>query len=291
MFAVIGITGNTGAAVAETLLRAGKGVRALVRDAGRASRWTARGVELVEGDAEDAGALRRLFDGAEGAYVMVPPSVTHPDPLAHYEAVGRAAAAAARATGIGRVVLLSSEGAHLPDGTGPIVGLHRAEAALRGAARHVTFLRATYFQENWAGLLPLAEAQGVLPTMLASVDGKRAMVAAADIGHVAAELLLEASPPEVVELSGPEPTSPRDVAEAMGAALGRAVAPVQPPHEAWEGILTGAGVGPAYSRLLVEMYDGINAGHVRFSGDADARRGRIGIAENVAGWVRAKVAA
>lgn len=105
-----------------------------------------------------------------------------------------------------------------------------------------------------------------MPTMLADLDAGRLMVATADIGRVAAELLTEEGAPAIVELGGPEPASSRDVAAAIAAVLGRDAVPVQPPCEAWVGILTGAGLGEPYARLVAQMYDGINSGHVRFSG-------------------------
>ena len=284
MFTIIGITGNTGAAAADALLSGGRAVRALVRDPARAAAWAARGVELMQGDATDGEALRRAFDGVEGAYLMVPPAPAHPDPIGFYEAIARAGRDAARATGLPRLVLLSSEGAQQPAGTGPILGLHRAEAILAGAAGRTTVLRATYFLENWRALLPLAAAEGILPTMLARPAENRALVGAAGIGRIGAELLSAATAPAVVELSGPEDHAVEDVAAAFAAALGHAVGVVQPPREAWEGILAGAGLGPANARLIGEMYDGINGGIVRFSGAAEARRGRVTLREAVAAW-------
>jgi uncharacterized protein YbjT (DUF2867 family) len=290
MFVIAGITGQTGAAAAAALLDQGQPVRAIVRDPGRAGAWAARGVELVAGDVADAASLATAMRGAQGAYILAPPVPHHPDPVAAYEAVARATREAARATGLERLVFLSSEGAHLPHGTGPILGLHRAEAVLAGAAPRLTFLRATYFQENWRSVFGLAAAQGIMPTMLAPLDRRRAMVSTLDIGRTAAALLTQASPPAVVELSGPDDYSAGDAAAAMGAALGRTVTPVQPPREAWEDILRQAGLGAAYARLLAQMYDGINAGHVRFSGEGEARRGTVSLAQAIAAWREARAA-
>ncbi|WP_270937203.1 NmrA family NAD(P)-binding protein [Falsiroseomonas oryzae] len=291
MLALIGITGQTGSAAAATLLRQGHRLRALVRDPARAAAWATQGVELEAGDVTDPGALRQTFDGAEAAYVMIPPAPTHPDPVAYYAEVATAVREAARAAGLGRLVLLSSEGAHLASGTGPILGLHRAEAILADAAPHVTRLRPSYFQENWRSVFDLAATQGILPTMLAELEARRPMVATADIGRVAAELLTDPDAPSLVELSGPDEYSARDAAAAVGKALGREVVPVQPPRAAWEGILREAGLGDAYARLIAEMYDGINSGHIRFSGQGERRRGRVTLDETVAAWARLKVPA
>jgi uncharacterized protein YbjT (DUF2867 family) len=290
MFVVLGITGNTGAAAAEALLAAGQGVRALVRDPGKASAWAARGVELVAGDVADHGALRQAFAGAKGAYVLVPPHPTHPDPIHYAGEVAHAVREAVRETGLERLVLLSSEGAHLPSGTGPIRGVHAAEEILAGAAASTTFLRATYFQENWQSVLATAREQGVLPTFLDDVDRPRSMVATADIGRAAADLLTVSHAPGVVELKGPRDLTVRDVAAILGSTLGRTVTPVHPPHEAWPGILMQAGLGRAYAELLVEMYDGINEGHVRFEAVPDQRRGTTDLAQTIASWMPAKAA-
>jgi uncharacterized protein YbjT (DUF2867 family) len=291
MLALIGITGQTGSAAAAALLRQGQGLRALVRDPARAADWARQGARLQAGDVADAEALRRTFDGTEAAYVMIPPVPAHPDPVGYHAEVAAAAREAARATGLGRLVLLSSEGAHLPSGTGPILGLRRAEAILADAAPRVTRLRPSYFQENWRDVFGLAAAQGILPTMLADLDAPRPMVAAADIGRAVAELLADPGAPALVELAGPADYSPRDAASAMGEALGRDVGLVQPPRAAWEGILREAGLGDSYARLIAEMYDGINTGRIRFSGEGEMRRGRVTLAETVAAWARSPVPA
>lgn len=284
MFVILGITGQTGAAAADALLAAGAPVRALVRDADKAKAWAARGVEIVTGDAGKAADLTRAFTGAKGAYVLAPPLPAHPDPVASYVAIAEAVREAVQRSGLPHLVFLSSEGAHLPSGTGPILGLHRAENILRGAAPRVTFLRASYFQENWRNVHALAVAEGILPTMLVPADRKRDMVATVDIGREAARLLLDPNPPAIVELGGPDLVSAEDAAAAMARVLGKPVQVVSPPREAWVSILTGAGLGPAYAGLLAEMYDGINSGHVRFSGDGEARRGAATLDETFATW-------
>ena len=72
MFLVMGITGKVGGATAEHLLARGKEVRALVRNREKASSWANRGVELVDGDWNDAAAIERALKGVEGAFVMLP---------------------------------------------------------------------------------------------------------------------------------------------------------------------------------------------------------------------------
>ena len=268
------------------MLADGHPVRALVRDVGRAATWRHRGVELIEGDLADSDTLARAFDGAAGAYVLAPADPQDPDPVASYQRIAEAVRSSATAAGLGRLVFLSSEGAHLSQGTGPILGLHHAEAILAGVAPTTTFLRPSFFQENWRPLFGLARAQGIMPSMMQPLDAARAQIATADIGEEVARLLVEDSPPAIVELAGPADASAADAAAAMARALGREVAPVPVPREAWAETLTGAGLGEPYAALLCEMYDGINAGHVRFSGEGQTRHGRRTLDETVRGWLR-----
>ncbi len=79
MYLVMGITGKVGGATARHLLKQGKQVRALVRNRGKAAKWADRGVELVDGDWNDATAIAfLLLKGVEGAFVMLPPVCGHP---------------------------------------------------------------------------------------------------------------------------------------------------------------------------------------------------------------------
>ena len=74
MFAITGITGKVGGAVARDLLAANQPVRAVVRDVRKGEAWAQRGCDLVDADINDARALTSAFKGAEGIFVLVPPS-------------------------------------------------------------------------------------------------------------------------------------------------------------------------------------------------------------------------
>lgn len=284
MFVISGISGNTGSAAASALLEAGHPVRAIVRSVGRASEWAGRGVELVEGDLADAAGMRRALEGARAAYMLVPPDPLHPDPLGFYRIVAEAIRTASKAAGLKRLVFLSSEGAHLPERTGPILGAHFAEGILAGVAPDVTFVRPSFFHENWQPVFAVAASDGIMPSLLQPLEAPRPQIAAADIGETVAALLTESAPPAIVEMSGPELCSAADAARAMSEALGREVSPLAVPREAWADSLMAAGLGRSYAELVCEMYDGINAGHVRFSGEGEHRRGRRTLAETISGW-------
>ncbi len=174
--------------------------------------------------------------------------------------------------GVPHVVVLSSVGAHEP--IGAIASLTVFERQIADAGLSHTILRPAYFLSNWAGVAALARAEGILPSMLQPLDRKAHMIAPDDIGAAAADALLSpVSSGRVINLTGPDDYSPADVAAAFSRALGRTVAPVAPPQEAWHGILTGAGLSASYAAGLVEMYREINAGRIGFPPGEPLTRG------------------
>lgn len=287
MFVVTGITGHTGAAAANTLLAAGKKVRAFVRDPNKAKAWADRGVEVVAADINDAAALAGFFAGAEGAYVLNPPQPQSPDPFGSVIQSTTAVRKAARDAKLPRLVCLSSVAAQLTHGTGLIRCAHILEAILADAAPSVTFVRAAGFHENWQSAFGMAKAQGIAPTFLTDLNRKSETVATVDIGRVAAEALMAEKPHHLIELSGPAAATPNDAVAAISATLGKPVQPVVPPRDQWAGILQGAGLGQAFVAGMVEMYDGWNSSRIQFEGKVPLTRGNVGLAETVKSWAMA----
>jgi uncharacterized protein YbjT (DUF2867 family) len=270
MFVVAGASGNTGKVVAETLLAQGRRVRVLVRDAAKGEAWKARGAEVAVAELDDAAALGKALEGAEGAYLLLPPRFESTSVRADNGRRTQAIAKAVDASGVKHVVFLSSVGAQHGSGVGPIGSVHDAEATLSATRADVTFLRAAYFMENWGGSL-YALGQGLLPTFL-TADRVIPMVATRDIGTTAARLLLEGGQGKrVVELAGPRDYSPRDVAAALARVAKRDVAAQQGPEEAVVGALQGAGMNAEWAGLFAELIHGVNVGHV----DWEAGRPRV----------------
>ncbi|MFO0571936.1 MAG: NAD(P)H-binding protein, partial [Polyangiaceae bacterium] len=206
MFVIAGVSGKTGAVAAETLLAAKQRVRVLARSAEKASRFAQAGAEVSVTDLADVDALTRALSGAKGAYLLLPPF--------GWTDTGFAEARKAFAQGIveavkrakpEHVVFLSSVGAQHPSGTGPIASLQPIEQGLAASGVPSTFVRAAYFQENWAGSIPGALEAGALYNGLRA-DLKISQIATPDIGRTAAKLLLEpvTRGTRVVELAGPE---------------------------------------------------------------------------------------
>lgn len=285
MYAIMGATGHTGAATAESLLARGAAVRVLVRSAERAAGWAAKGAQVRElADAADPAALAAALEGADGAYLMNPPAYGGPDPVAGARAMAESMAVAVERSGLPHVVLLSSVGAQHAEGTGMIRTNHAIEQRLARLATPVTRLRPGYFMENWAHVLQPALAEGVLPSFLQPLDRAVPMNATADIGRIAADALLAGrAAPSLIEIVGPQDRTPLDAAAAVAAAAGRPVQAIAVPREGWLGAFAAAGMPETTASLFAEMYDGINSGHVAYQGTGDLRRGTTTLEAVIAG--------
>jgi uncharacterized protein YbjT (DUF2867 family) len=278
MFVIAGVTGHTGKTVAETLLGKGKKVRVIVRKPEQGAAWKARGAEVAIASVDDEAALAQAFAGAEGAYLLSPPTPTSDDPLAQAGKVAAAIAGAVRTSKLPHIVFLSSIGAHLPGGTGPIQGVGRAEKVLAETGAATTFVRAAYFLENFGGVLPVAKADGILPSFLPA-GFTHPIVTTTDIGRTAAQALLDGPRGRrVIELSGPEDTSAADVATRLTAILGRPVKVVEAGLDAVVPTFKSFGMSQAMAELYREMYAGFGSGKITYEGKGTERvRGTVDV--------------
>jgi len=278
MYAITGITGKVGGAVALTLLAAGQPVRAVVRDAAKGRVWADQGCEVAIAEMEDAQVLTHAFDGATGVFVL-PPSEFDPQPgFPEARAVIGAVRQALDAARPARAVCLSTVGAQAAQ---PNLLSQRTlmEEALATLPLPVTFLRPAWFLENLAWDIAQAREQGVLSSYLQPLERAVPMVATADVGRVGAELLMQPSePPRIVELEGPQRLSQHDIAAALSAVLGRAVQAQAVPRETWGAVFLAQGMRDPVPRI--QMLDGFNEGWITFAGgDADVRKGTVGVAD------------
>lgn len=290
MFAVAGATGRVGSATTTALLDAGVAVRVLVRDPARAAGPARRGAEVTRADLTDRSALAAAFTDVDGAFVLLPFDLTAPDLDAHARTLTAAIAGAVRDSGVPHVVVLSSGGADLPRGTGPIGGLHDLEEALRATGAVVTAVRPGHFQEKVADVVDLARATGVYPVLAGSADVPLPLVATRDVGGAAASALLD--PParsQVLDVLGPAATE-REVAAVLGAALGLDLDVVVLPEDAWAGTMVEAGLPSHAAAAVAELYRADDAGLLAPRGDRVVA-GTTPLTETVARLVAVPVAA
>ena len=262
MYAITGITGKVGGAAANALLASGKPVRAILRDRSKAAPWADKGCEIAIAEMEDPRALADAFKGATGVFVL-PPSCFDPDPgFPEAKAVIHAVVEALRSARPQRVVCLSTVGAHASQ---PNLLSQRTliEHALRTLPLPTTFLRPAWFMENVAWDIEPARETGVLSSFLQPLDRPVPMVATADVGRVAAELLQQTwQGSRVVELEGPDRISQQRLAAELSAALGRPVRAEAVPRETWGALFASQGMRDPIPRI--QMLDGFNEGWIAF---------------------------
>ena len=276
MFSITGITGNIGGEVARHLLSARQPVRAVMRDARKAPAWEQRGCEIAIADIGDAAALAAAFKGAEGVFVLVPPNF---DPIPGFPEARAIAAALQSALEIarpGRVVYLSTIGAQATQ-TNLLSQHSLIEQALRELPLPITFLRPAWFMENFAWDVAPARENGVIPSFLQPLDKPVPMVATADIGRIAAELLQEKwSGHRIVELEGPRRVTPNQAAAAFSNLLRHPVKMEVVPRETWEPLFRSQGVKNPEPRI--RMLDGFNEGWIEFEGgQTGSRKGTVAL--------------
>jgi uncharacterized protein YbjT (DUF2867 family) len=273
MYAVTGITGKVGSIVARVLLEGGQLVRAVVRDAEKGKAWADRGCEVAIASITDADGLTKAFSGVEGVFLMTPPDY---DPEPGFPRTHEAVAAVQKAVAAarpGKLVFLSTIGAHVEEFS-LLNNSKITEEGLRVLSIPVAFVRAAWFMENAAWDVPAAKG-GVVPSFLQPLDHAIPMVATADIGRTAAEVLREHwNGVRVVELEGPRRYSANDIAAGFAESLGHPVRMEPVPRDTWEKLFRSQGMKHALPRI--RMIDGFNEGWIDFEGGAaEHRKGRI----------------
>jgi uncharacterized protein YbjT (DUF2867 family) len=254
--------------VARELLARGQVVRGIVRTDDRAAAWiNAGGGEPAVGSLEDAEFLVRTLRGAAGFFVLLPEDPFAADFRAVRRAMADAIVNAVRESGVPHVVMLSAVAASVEDGNGPAKDLHYLERGIRKAAARVTVIRAAWFQENVGAVLTPARHAGIYPNLMSSADVPFPTVASRDVGLLAASLLVSPPPTsEVIDLVGPA-YSVRELAVALGTALGRQLAVVDVPAPARVGALVQAGLPASFAAEVAELYGCFESGRLRPEGD------------------------
>jgi uncharacterized protein YbjT (DUF2867 family) len=263
IFVVTAATGQIGRRVALSLLAAGQTVRALTRDAGKAKDLAAAGATVLVGQPEDRRYLEAALNGADAVFALIPPHYGADDMRAYQNVVGTALAEAIAASGVRKVVNLSSVGAQHAERVGPIKGLHDQEQRLnRLPGVDVVHLRPTYFMENILFAAGVIKEMGLVGTPLRP-DVKFPQIATADIAAAATQALLglDFRGKSVRELLGERDVSMTDVTAAVAEAIGKPeLKYAQFPYDAARDAMVGSGMSPDAAAQMVELYAAINDG-------------------------------
>lgn len=260
----MGATGHIGRVIVEELLKRGHVVRAIGRNVDKLHQLDIKGANLVICEFDDVETLTQAFTDAYAVFSFIPPGSDEADYEAYQDRVSSAICQAIREASVKRLVNLSSLGANLPSGTGPIAGLHRHEERLNALNCFTTLihLRPTFFMENLNEHLPqiLNEQQ-----IRSCIDENLPldMVATRDIGWKAADFLDSTAdfPHLVFEFVGPKPVTMWQVTELFANVLDMPELHYQQislEEARWEWLQ--AGMNEKLVAMLIEMYKAFNTG-------------------------------
>jgi uncharacterized protein YbjT (DUF2867 family) len=223
-FIITGGSGHISRPLSLTLLKEGHDVTVIGRNADHLNELTSNGAKAAIGSVEDETFLTRIFSqGADAVYTMVPPKWDAKDWKGYIHSIGKNYVSAIRKSGISHVVNLSSVGAHMPDGCGPVTGLHRVEKAMDELADvHILHLRPGYFYENLLGNIPMIKQLNVIGANFGRSTAEIIMAEPEDIASVAAEALTKLDfKGHTVRYIASDERQMGDIAAVLGAAIGK----------------------------------------------------------------------
>jgi uncharacterized protein YbjT (DUF2867 family) len=258
-YVILGATGNTGSIIADFLLSKGEKVRVVGRDVGRLQRFVRKGAEAFPADMTDAAALTKAFTSARAAYAILPPLHSREEQERQSDAIAKGV----KESDLRHAVHLSSYGAQVPQGTGPVTGLHSSEEKLNAISDlNVLHLRAAYFMENNLAAIDMIRRMGMFGHALIP-DLKLPMIATRDVGDYAAQRLLDLdfSGKQTRELLGERDLSMTEATAVIARGIGKPdLRYEQFPYDQVQQVLVQMGILPKKAAVYIEMYKAINAG-------------------------------
>lgn len=274
MYIITGATGNTGKPIALSLLKAGKKVRIISRNAEKAKELTDKGAELYLGEASDAAFLKKAFKGATAVYAMIPMDWQASDYTQHQVKHANAIAAALKECNVKYLVSLSSQGAHLDSNSGVVLGLHKMENTFNAVeGLNTLHLRPTYFMENTLGMVSLVKQAGIIGSPI-KPDLSFPVIATKDIADYAAKrlLALDFKGHNIQNLLGARNVTYPELARVYGAAVGKNdLKYVEFSYEDFKkSMMTQMGTSESIADNLNEFIKAMNEGKVMATAKRDA---------------------
>lgn len=259
---VSGSLGNIGKPLTTKLVNAGHDVIVISSNADRKNEIENLGAKAAIGSVSDSTFLAATLQGADALFAMTPPNLGSQNVIANTTEAGSAFAKAISETNIKRVVMLSSIGADLPTGNGPIAGLYNIEKLYNELETSVTFLRAGYFYTNFYNDVPMIQGAGIMGGNYPS-DVKIPLVHPEDIAQAAAEELVKSPSGKNIRYIISDVRTPGEAAKVLGTAIEKADLPwVEFTDEQSLQGMTQAGLPEEIAQLYTEMGTGLRSGKI-----------------------------
>jgi uncharacterized protein YbjT (DUF2867 family) len=221
-YVLTGSTGHITKPIAINLVKAGHEVSIITSKQENTEEIEQLGATALVGSVEDSHFLQQAFADADAVYVMIPPKWTVTDWLAYQKEVAHNYNTALQTNHIKKVLVLSSVGAHMINGAGPVDGLAYLEKLLNELTDVQTiFLRPSYFYYNFFSMIPLIKNMGIMGSNI-SADHKIALTHTNDIADAAIDVLLndKFNGKQIIYIASDEKTF-KEVANVLGNSIGK----------------------------------------------------------------------
>jgi uncharacterized protein YbjT (DUF2867 family) len=279
-YVLTGAAGNITRPLALELLKAGHQVTVVGRHAENLKELSNAGATTAIGSVDDEAFLTKTFTGADALYLMVPPNFGAADMKGFIASIGHVYVKSVAAAAVKNLVVLSSVGAELPKGSGPIDGLYQVEQALQDLKDvNILFLRAGYFYQNLLANIGLIKHAGIIGSNFSVADNKFLIVHPEDIAAAAAKALQSLSfKGHEVEYVVSDAVSTAAIAKEIGGAIGKTDLPwIQFEDAQAQDGMEQAGLSKEIATNYVEMGQALNSGRLsqEFYKRGDAVTGKI----------------
>lgn len=224
-YVITGSIGHTGKPITEGLVKAGHTVTVVTSKPENTAAIEALGAQAAVGSVEDGDFLKQAFANADAAYLLIPGKWGVTDWRAFQNRVSDNYIEAIKANDIRFAVLLSSVGAHMGNGAGPIDGLYDAEQKLKNVpGLNTKSLRPSYFMYNLFSMIGMVKGMNSMGSNFG--DGPVALTHTSDIADVAIQELanLDFTGFRVRYIASDERTG-AEIARVLGAAIGKPEVP------------------------------------------------------------------
>jgi len=260
-YVITGAAGHISKLLSLRLLRAGQEVSVIGRNPEHLQELQQAGATTAIGSLEDVEFLKAVFNGADAVYTMCPPSFGPGSQQETIARLGKKYADAISANNIRHVVNLSSVGAHLAEGVGPVNGLHQVEQELNKLSEvNIVHLRPVFFYTNLFMNIGMIKQMGITGGSF-SVE-RFPIVDPSDIAAAAAEELLALNfTGHSVRYIASDETSTNEIAAALGKAIGKpGLQWIQfPEQQVMEGMMSN-GMPAVIAKEYIEMFSALNNG-------------------------------
>lgn len=261
---ISGSLGNIGKPLTAKLVASGHEVTVITSNNDRVEAIENLGAKAAVGSVSNVAFLKDAFAEADAVFAMTPPNLGGSNIVVNTTNAGQAFAKAINEAGVKRVVMLSSIGADLPGGNGPIAGLYNIEKIYETLENvSLTFLRAGFFYTNLYNDVPMIKGAGIIGSNYAATT-KVPFVHPEDIAIAVAEELQKAEAGKNIRYIISDVRTPNDVAQTLGLAIDKPELPwIEFTDElALEG-MKGAGLPLELAELYVEMGAGLRSGKIQ----------------------------